>query len=635
MKKMFLLKWAAVGIFLIITAAVFRLLNTYTHTDREQLFLTPPLNGTNGWEIYSVEDGIFTPRTIEEIRQMEPGKTIYFSRTLTRELEEGGYTLLRLSSTLPCAVFIDDRLLYTTCPGSAPAIGQVSFPEDYEGLSGRDEAVRCTLPEQLAGRDLTIASTTEYSEYGPIMPYFILSSEEIESEIAMVTVSHEIIPAAGFAAMALLLMLAWLFSFWQGVHHYQVLLPIAAALLQALSHLRELEFRSASFTALANPLTQFIPALSLLLPLVYLLLQIEEKRNRLLFGCILAISFLLAFIPPVAGLFGGLPFYSAFLAENVILYCPMTALLIFSFWEAKHGNTALRLFLSGLGIILSGIAILYIGSLLGEGYYADQISFVFKLIPGYNSTAFWGWCSIVLFLLSALISLHKIIRRMVQVHTDLALQSERLIQLDRQLLVQKDYYDARLSHEREIRSLRHDMNGHLNTLAMLLRDGQLAEAKKYLDGITEYHNGQTSKIFCGNPYINAVLQNYDAKCLEHHVALTCNIGIGDLELPATELCLILNNALENALDASLALPETERKIKVQAAVRQNLFLLRISNPFHGEVKTEKGLPVTTKQGKEHGYGLSNIRQAAERRDGSMEYRIEDGYFVLDVKFPID
>ncbi len=634
MKKSLLLKCAATGIFLVLAVMVLGLFETYTHTDREPLYLTPLLDDTMGWDIYTVENDRHQPITIDELRKMGPEKTYYLSRNLTQELEDQEYTFLQLSSRLPCAVFLDDRLLYTTCPDSVLSIDQVSFPDKYEGLWERGESVRCTLSGHFASSRLTIATTTGSSEYGPTMPGIILSSEAAESETAMTTVSKEMIPAVGFAVMALLMMIVWLFAFFQGIYNYQVLLPIMAALLQAFSHLRQFEFLSASSTALDSPLTQFIPAVSLLLPLIYLCLQIKEKRIRILSGCILGISSVIAFISPVAGLFGGLPFSCTFLTANEILYFPLTALLIFTVWETKRGNTELRLFLSGLGIIISCIAILYMGSILGKRYYADQISLILRSVPEHTPSSFFNWCTFILFLLSSLIGMYKIIRHTANIHTDLALQTERSKQLDRQLSAQKDFYDARLSHEKEIRSLQHDMNGHLNTLSLLLGDDKLTEAKNYLDGITEYHGGRTSKIFCSNPYINAVLQNYMTKCLEHHVKLVYHIGIGDHKLPATELCLILNNALENALDAVLPLPKPERVIKIQAAVRQNLLLLRISNPFHGNVKTDRGLPLTTKYGKEHGYGLSNIRQAAERKGGSMEYHIENEYFVLDVTLPV-
>ena len=101
-------------------------------------------------------------------------------------------------------------------------------------------------------------------------------------------------------------------------------------------------------------------------------------------------------------------------------------------------------------------------------------------------------------------------------------------------------------------------------------------------------------------------------CKKQQIELDYHIGIGDEELPVTELCLILNNALENAVEASLTMPEGERIIKVQATVRQNQFLLRVSNRFEGCLTAAGGLPVSTKEGEGHGYGLPNIKQAAER-----------------------
>lgn len=187
------------------------------------------------------------------------------------------------------------------------------------------------------------------------------------------------------------------------------------------------------------------------------------------------------------------------------------------------------------------------------------------------------WFAAVLFALTAFISLCEVTRHIVKINSDLAAQTER----------------------------------------------------------SKQRNEQTVKIFSDNSYINAVLSNYDAICRKNNIAFSCRIGIENRELPATELCLILNNALENAVEASLTLPEKDRKIKTQIAVKQNRFLLRVSNRFDGDIETDNGLPVTKKDGKKHGYGLSNIRAAAERRGGSMEYSDQNGYFVLDVEFEIE
>lgn len=79
------------------------------------------------------------------------------------------------------------------------------------------------------------------------------------------------------------------------------------------------------------------------------------------------------------------------------------------------------------------------------------------------------------------------------------------------------------------------------------------------------------------PFNHAIiaLERFRSQLLsEHHTPLTTYL------------------TMENAVEACMKLPESERKIKVQASVRQNRFLLRISNSFNGVIKKTEGLPIT-------------------------------------------
>lgn len=635
MKRTLIQKKQATAILLFILLAVWVcwLLSDITRVRTEELFLTPLLNDANGWDIYTVENGSRRELTTEELLEADTGSVFYLSRILTKEQEQEGYSFLLLDFFRPCAVFLDGELFYTNCPQSDIQMDAVSLPQDYSPTPpAPGEWVRCTLPADFAGRRLTIATTMQDSS----MPGILLSSYRAESEQQITTISSELMPASGFAVIALLLSGIWLFAFFQGIRDYSSLLLILAALIQILSHLRQFTFATPSSYTLDSPLAVFIPIIEVLLPMIWLLLQMKDHKNRQLFGGILAVSAAVSMVSPIGGLFGGLPFYSPFLDSNRILYCPLAALLILAVRETIREKNRIFILLSyGLCMSVCLIAILYFVSLSREGFYANQIANVIRDIGRPVTTFFFYWCAVILFALSTALAMYQIIQRVAQMRTDLALQTEHTRQLDSRLSAQKDFYEARLAHEDALRSLRHDMAGHLNTLAILLGDNKTAEAKKYLNGLAEYQKEQAAEIFCKNPYMNAVLQNYAAKCRKRHIELTCNIGIGDEELPATELCLILNNALENAVEGSLTIPESERIIKVQAAVRQNQFLLRVSNRFDGRLTTADGLPVSTKEGYGHGYGLSNIRQAAGRRGGQMEYRVQDGYFVLDVTLGVD
>ena len=626
-------KYAALLMLVLLTAWVMRLLSSFTRSRTEDLALTPLLADAKGWDIYTMEEGGLKELAPEDILNLEAGRVFYLSRTLTAEQENAGYTFLALEIMFPYAVFLDGELLYTNCPAEDIRVDMVSFPKDYTvTLSSPGERVRCTLPTSFAGKRLTIATAHTDSEYIS-MPGVNLSSGEAEADALITGISRELMPAAGFGILAILLSGIWLFALFQGIRNYSSLLLILAALVQMLSHLRQFGFFSPIAYVPDSPFAVFIPVIEVILPHIWLLLQMEDKKDRRIFGCILGISSAVSLISPVGNLVGGLPFYSPFLEKRAALFFPLAALLFFAVRETlRQGNRIFTLFLSGLGITVCLIAALYVGSLCGQGYYADQIAFVFREMGYPTINLFFYWCAVILFALSSMLALYQIIRHIAGMRTNLALQMERARQLDDRLASQKEFYEAKLAHEDALRSLRHDMAGHLNTLTVLLDGNNMTEAKKYLEGIAEYHKEQSAKIFSSNSYMNAVLRNYASKCLKQHIEFVCNIGVGECELPATELCLILNNALENAVEGSLTMPEEKREIKVQAGISQNLLLLRVSNRFDGKLTVADGLPVSLKEEEGHGYGLSNIRQAAERRNGYMEYRVQDGYFVLDVAF---
>ncbi len=631
-KKQSVIKGVAALLLVLFTVWIIGLLSDIARPKTEDLFLTPTMGDARGWEIYTLENGNRREISPEDIFTLETGSVFYLSRTLTKEQEDAGYTFLMLEILRPYAVFLDEDLLYTNCPGDDTRFDAVTFPKDYTVPAfAPGETVRCSLPAHYADRRLTIA-TTHMPE--SVMPGIILSSHARQFDHLTTDIGHELMPAAGFAVLTLLLSGIWLFALFQGIFDFPSLLLILAALIQMFSRLRQFQFRSPISSAMDSPLAAFIPIIEVMLPCLWLLLQMKDRKNRLLFGAVLGSSVAASLIFPIGGLFGGLPFYSSFLANNLTLFFPLAALFLFAVREAlQKRNRIFIALLSGLGITVCLIAVLYAGSLCGERYYADQIRNVL-IMRNYTVDLFLYWCAVILFLLSTIFALYRIIQRISDMRTDLVLQTEYARQLDSRLLAQKDFYEARVSHENALRSLRHDMTGHLNTLAVLLADDKTAEAKKYLDDLAKFHKEQASEIFCKNPYMNAILQNYAGKCKTQQIELDCHIGIGDEELPVTELCLILNNALENAVEASLTMPEEKRLIKVQAAVRQDLFLLRVSNRFEGCPVTASGLPVSTKEGEGHGYGLPNIKQAAERRGGQMEYRVGDGFFVLDVTLRI-
>ncbi len=206
-------------------------------------------------------------------------------------------------------------------------------------------------------------------------------------------------------------------------------------------------------------------------------------------------------------------------------------------------------------------------------------------------------------------------------------QSERI------LTEQKHMLKAQLENQQRIRKMKHDMKGYIATLSGLLINGKTQEAMTYLKGVEEEMNIMPGQ-FCANPYINAVFVHYAGKLEEMGVEFRNDIQVGEEELPYMELCQILSNGLENACDALRELKKEEREIFVQIKYNRNYLLIRIKNKCRDGLYVEHGtIPASDKKGRDHGFGLATVKEAAERLDGESFCYTEKGSFILDVMVP--
>lgn len=111
----------------------------------------------------------------------------------------------------------------------------------------------------------------------------------------------------------------------------------------------------------------------------------------------------------------------------------------------------------------------------------------------------------------------------------------------------------------------------------------------------------------------------------------------DLAIQSYDIAVILGNALDNAMEACRKLKEKEPKaktfIRLSSVRKDKLLIFKIENSFDGTLKRKRqtGLPETDKADKKvHGIGLANIKNTAEKYQGTMDYKTDGRVFVLSV-----
>ena len=193
-----------------------------------------------------------------------------------------------------------------------------------------------------------------------------------------------------------------------------------------------------------------------------------------------------------------------------------------------------------------------------------------------------------------------------------------------------------------IRSMKHDMKNQLAVLENLVgrQDGG-EELPGYLEQLSRTLGKLDVPFQTGSTVVDSLLfMKYHEACEKFSLI---SFEAEDLIIPKdcriqpTDLCIILGNALDNAIEAcgkpGADIGEKGRFIRLYSGYRQDMLLLTVENSFNGELKISQGnvFPATTKpDGEAHGIGMHNIRTAAERYRGGVSWEADENRFSLTV-----
>ena len=186
----------------------------------------------------------------------------------------------------------------------------------------------------------------------------------------------------------------------------------------------------------------------------------------------------------------------------------------------------------------------------------------------------------------------------------------------------------------ETRRVRHDLNDYLIDLLVTLQEGRVSEAENKIETLLERNKIYKNEISrSGNLSIDALINYKYALACKEAVDMQCHVFIPD-EVPydSTDLCIILGNLLDNALEAVMHLQEKLRWVEVNVTQIKGSLSITVRNPFEGEISKDRfGGFLTGKTDKiNHGLGLESVRRSVEKYDGELQTDAADGLFCVTV-----
>ena len=185
----------------------------------------------------------------------------------------------------------------------------------------------------------------------------------------------------------------------------------------------------------------------------------------------------------------------------------------------------------------------------------------------------------------------------------------------------------------DIRGMKHDMTNHILTLERLYAGSDGTQAQEYAGELKAALSDMAADgIKSGNPVTDMILQEWKTEAERRNIRFDSDFHFPtDSDINAFDISVILNNALQNAVENTEG--EENTHISVKSYRRNSAYMIEISNSFTGTLQWDEecGLPLTSKSNTEgHGYGLNNIRKVANKYFGDIDIVLKEEKFLLSV-----
>jgi len=177
---------------------------------------------------------------------------------------------------------------------------------------------------------------------------------------------------------------------------------------------------------------------------------------------------------------------------------------------------------------------------------------------------------------------------------------------------------------------RHDLKHHLAFIRECIENSQIEESISYINEICTNIENHKVDTYCENMTVNLILSAYIAKAKEYDITVNTDMKIAaETNIPAADLCIILANAMDNAIHACENIENVDNRfISIAARQQKDKLFLKIENPFSGTVEFKDDLPKTDVEG--HGIGVKSISIIVKKHDGLFSFIAKDGIFTMMV-----
>ncbi len=198
------------------------------------------------------------------------------------------------------------------------------------------------------------------------------------------------------------------------------------------------------------------------------------------------------------------------------------------------------------------------------------------------------------------------------------------------------HYNETENIYKQMRGWKHDYHNHIQTMKAYLELGKYEDMKCYLNDLDKDLSSIDTVIKTGNIMVDAILNTKLSLAVNQGINIKAKASVPkNLHISDIDLCVILGNLMDNAMEAAIKAENTEdRFIRVYIREMKEQLYISITNSVGGQVKKGGMSYLSTKLGKNHGFGLKRVDSIVGKYNGFINRQSEEGVFATEIMLPL-
>ena len=249
-----------------------------------------------------------------------------------------------------------------------------------------------------------------------------------------------------------------------------------------------------------------------------------------------------------------------------------------------------------------------------------------------NNLSFFFQTGSVLFILSLAVLCIHFMQESLKMKEEKKQMNFSLLLAEQQTEVQRHQYAVLTEHEKVLREQRHDLRHQLIVLKSYSMENDQESLQNYIDELTAKIPVEKDLFLCRNFVMNSMALYFRSLAKKQQIDLTLQLAaIGEKNGPIqdSDLCVILGNLLENAIEASAYLPAEQRRITLTSRIYNKKLFILMDNSYDGFCSQKSGVFYSRKRA-DKGTGLASIETVASKYHGMVSFEPGDKNFVSSV-----